>query len=80
MVPIPPEDDEDARRCVRQREELVAELVALVNRISGVLATLGVGEYNPLLRNRRERLQALRAAPGASLPPHPADSKAAHGA
>jgi len=35
-----------------------------------VLATLGVGEYNPLLRNRRERLDALRTALGTSLPPH----------
>ncbi len=44
MVPIPTEADEDARRCVREREELVAERVALVNRIGAVLATLGVGE------------------------------------
>jgi transposase len=70
MVPIPPEADEDARRCVREREELVAERVALVNRIGAVLATLGVGDYNPLLRNRRERLDALHTALGTSLPPH----------
>jgi transposase len=66
MVPVPAEADEDARRCVREREELVAERVALVNRIGAVLATLGVGEYNPLLRNRRERLNALRTP----LPPY----------
>jgi transposase len=41
MVPVPAEDDEDARRCVREREELVAERAALVNRIDAVLATLG---------------------------------------
>jgi transposase len=70
MVPIPAEDDEDARRSVREREELVAERLALVNRIDAVLATLGVGDYNPLLRNRRERLDALRTALGTSLPPH----------
>ncbi len=70
MVPIPAEADEDARRCTRERAELVAERVALVNRIGAVLATLGVGEYNPLLRNRRERLDALRTALGTSLPPH----------
>jgi transposase len=29
-----------------------------------------VGDYNPLLRNRRERLDALRTALGTSLPPH----------
>ncbi len=70
MVPIPAEDDEDARRCVREREELVAERVSLVNRVGAVLATLGAGDYNPLLRNRRERLGTLRTALGTSLPPH----------
>ena len=70
MVPVPAEDDEDARRCVREREELVAERVALVNRIDAVLATLGARDYNPLLRNRRERLDALRTALGKPLPPH----------
>ena len=53
MVPIPDEADEDARRCVRERMELVSERVGLSNRIGAVLATLGVGDYNPLLQNRR---------------------------
>ena len=70
MVPVPAEADEDARRCVRERAELVAERVALVNRIGAVLATLGAGEYNPLLRNRRQRLDELRTALGTPLPPH----------
>jgi transposase len=70
MVPIPSEADEDARRCVRERAELVTERVALVNRIGAVLATLGMRDYNPLLRNRRERLDALRTALGTPLPPH----------
>jgi transposase len=70
MVPVPSEADEDARRCVRERTELVTERVALVNRIGAVLATLGVRDYNPLLRNRRERLDALRTALGTPLPAH----------
>jgi transposase len=70
MVPVPSEADEDARRCVRERAELVTERVALVNRIGAVLATLGAGDYNPLLRNRRERLDALRTALGTPLPAH----------
>ena len=70
MVPIPAEADEDARRRVRERAELVAERVCLVNRIGAVLATLGVGEYNPLRRDRRQRLDELRTALGGSLPTH----------
>ena len=70
MVPIPAEADEDARRRVQERAELVAERVGLVNRIGAVLATLGVGEYNPLRRDRRQRLDELRTALGGSLPTH----------
>jgi transposase len=50
MVPIPDEADEDARRSVRERTELVSERVSLANRIGAVLATLGVEDYNPLLK------------------------------
>jgi transposase len=70
MVPIPAEADEDARRRMRERAELVTERVALVNRIGAVLATLGVGEYNPLRRDRRQRLDELRTALGSPLPTH----------
>jgi transposase len=68
MVPIPAEADEDARRRVRERTELVSERVGLVNRIGAVLATLGAGEYNPLRRDRRQRLDELQTALGDSLP------------
>jgi len=70
MVPIPDEADEDERRRVREREDLVAERVSLVNRVGAVLATLDVRDYNPLRRARRARLEALRTALGDSLPPH----------
>jgi transposase len=70
MVPIPTEADEDERRRVREREDLMAERVSLVNRIGAVLATLGVGDYNPLRRDRRTRLEGLRTALGDPLPPH----------
>ena len=70
MVPIPDEADEDERRCVREREDLVSERVSLVNRIDAVLATVGVRDYNPLRRDRRARLEALRPALGDPLPPH----------
>jgi transposase len=70
MVPIPAEADEDARRCVRERAELVTERVGLVNRIGAVLATLGGCDFDPLRRDRRERLGTLRTALGSPLPPH----------
>lgn len=70
MVPIPDEYDEDARRCVRERTELVAERVGLTNRIGAVLATLGADEYNPLLKNRRRRLADLRTGLGEPIPPN----------
>ncbi|WCP15950.1 IS110 family transposase ISMno25 (plasmid) [Sphingobium sp. AntQ-1] len=70
MVPIPEEADEDARRCVRERTELVSERVGLTNRIGAVLATLGIEGYNPLLKNRRRRLGELRTGLGDPIPPH----------
>lgn len=70
MVPIPDEADEDARRCVRERTELVSERVGLTNRIGAVLATLGIDGYNPLLKNRRRRLADLRTGLDEPIPPH----------
>jgi len=70
MVPIPDEADEDTRRCVRERTELVSERVGLANRIGAVLATLGINDYNPLLKNRRRRLITLRTALGEPIPPN----------
>lgn len=70
MVPIPDEADEDARRCVRERTELVSERVGLVNRVGAVLATLGADGYNPLLLSRRRRLAELRTGLGDPLPPN----------
>jgi len=63
MVPIPAEADEDARRCVREREELVAERVALVNRIGAVLATLGAysDETARVYRSETARRSDLKA-------------------
>jgi transposase len=70
MVPVPDEADEDAHRCVRERSELVAERVGLVNRIGAVLATLGASDYNPLLQSRRRRLADLRTGLGDPIPPN----------
>ena len=68
MVPIPSEADEDARRSIRERTELVSERVSIVNRIGAVLATLGVQGYDPLRRDRRQRLDTSRTPLGNPLP------------
>lgn len=70
MVPIPNEAYEDARRCVRERSELVSERVGLTNRIGAVLATLGIEGYNPVLKSRRRRLADLHTGLGDAIPPH----------
>jgi transposase len=78
MAPIPGEAEEDGRRPSRERQDLVRERLAITNKIDGLLATLGVGGYRPLRRDRRERLEALRQpAAGARQgpagpPPRPA--------
>jgi transposase len=68
MVPIPEEADEDARQPGREREELVAERVTITNRIGAILATLGINGYDPLKRDRRQRLGELRTPLGAGVP------------
>ena len=51
-----------------ERIELISERVGLTNRIGAVLATLGVSDYNPLLRSRNRRLAELRTGLGEPLP------------
>jgi transposase len=70
MVPIPDEADEDARQPGRERDELIAERVSITNRIGAILATLGVSGYDPLRRDRRQRLSELRTPLGAPIPEH----------
>ena len=67
-VPVPEEADEDARHLGREREDLVAERIALTNRIGAILMTLGVEGYDPLRRDRRRCLDQLRTVLGAPLP------------
>ena len=45
MVPIPSVGDEEARRAYREREDLTRERRSIVNKIDGILATLGVKGY-----------------------------------
>lgn len=68
MVPIPDEAEEEGRRPTRERQSLVTERRALANQIDGLLAALGIGGYNPLRRDRRDTLEALRTPEGTPLP------------
>ena len=68
MVPIPDEVDEEARRAHREREDMIGERKSIVNKIGGILATLGVTAFKALRRDRRAALKALLQPDGDPLP------------
>jgi transposase len=68
MVQAPTPQEEDRRRISREREVLTAERVQHVNRIKGLLFAQGISNYEPLPRNRRERLEELTTGDGRPLP------------
>jgi transposase len=68
MVRPPTPDDEDRRQISRERRSLTAERVKHVNRIKGLLFSQGVLDYEPIRRDRREQLEALRTGDGRFLP------------
>ena len=70
MVRIPTPEEEDRRRLCRESKVLTAERVQHVNRIKGLLFAQGVSAYEPLRRDRRERLAALFTGDGRPLPDH----------
>jgi transposase len=69
MLRVPTPEDEDRRRISRERQALIAERVAHVNRIKGLLFSQGI-RYEPLRRDRRARLEELRTGDGRPLPHH----------
>jgi transposase len=70
MVKAPTPDEEDRRRLSRERKTLMAERIQHVNRIKGLLFAQGIGEYEPLHRNRRDALDRLMTGDGRPLPNH----------
>lgn len=68
MVRVPTRDEEDRRRICRERKTLIAERILHVNRIKGLLFAQGIGDYEPIYRNRRARLEELRTGDGHPLP------------
>ena len=69
MVRAPSPEDEDRRRLTRERGTLLKERIQHTNRVKGLLSGQGIRDYNPLRRDRFERLEALRTGDGRELPP-----------
>jgi transposase len=70
MVVAPSAEEEDRRRICRERRSLIAERITHVNRIKGLLFAQGISDYEPLRRDRRAWLEALRTGDGRELPAH----------
>ena len=70
MANAPTPEEEDRRRLRRERKVLIVERVRHVNRIKGLLFSQGISGYEPLRRDRRERLDTLQTGDGRLLPDH----------
>ena len=70
MVKPPTPEEEDRRQICRERRSLTAERVEHVNRIKGLLFAQGVTNYEPLRKDRRDKLDAIRTGDGRLLPNH----------
>ena len=70
VVRAPTPQEEDRRRIGRERKTLTKERVEHVNRIKGLLFAQGICTYDPMLRNRRQRLSELKTGDGRPLPEH----------
>jgi transposase len=69
IVRVPSVAEEDDRRLHRERDRLINERIQHVNRIKGLLAIHGIYDYQPLRRDRMQRLQQLHTTDGRPLPP-----------
>ena len=70
MVRAPTPEDEDSRRVCRERKTLTVERIQHINRIKGLLFSQGISDYEPLRRDRRQRLDELKTGDGRPLPQH----------
>jgi transposase len=68
MVRPPSPEEEDRRRLSRERDQLLQERIRHTNRIRGLLFGQGIGDFNPLRKDRHERLDALLTGDGRPLP------------
>src|SRR5204862_234641 len=70
MVKAPTPEEEDRRRLCRERKVLIGERIQHVNRVKGLLFSQGISGYEPLRRDRRERLATLQTGERRVLPDH----------
>jgi transposase len=70
MARAPAPEEEDHRRICRQRKSLIGELIRRSNRIKGLLFAQGIGDYEPLRRDRWTRLKDLWTGDRRALPAH----------
>jgi transposase len=68
MAVPPTPEEEDRRRLSRERRVLVIERTEHINRIKGLLFSQGIADYEPIRRDRRERLEELHTGDGRPLP------------
>lgn len=66
----PTPEEEDRRRIARERKALTNGRTRHVNRLKGLLFAQGISGYEPLRRDRRERLEVLKTGDGRPLPVH----------
>jgi len=69
VVRVPSVAEEDDRRLHRERDRLINERIQHVNRIKGLLAIHGIYDYQPLRRDRVQRLERLHTTDDRPLPP-----------
>src|SRR5262249_13188070 len=70
MARVPPPEEKARRPLCRERKALTAERVRHVNRIKGFLFSQGISGYQPLRRDRRQRLEELQTGDGRAFPQH----------
>jgi transposase len=70
MAMVPTIADEDAKRPHRERESLLKERTATINRMKSILTQFGVRNFKPGLRKAAEKIGAVRTPEGVPLPPN----------
>jgi transposase len=69
MVVVPDAAAEDERRLSRERGRMIQERTGHINRIKGLLMTVGIYDFQPVAADRLERLAGLVTGDGRKLPP-----------